>query len=80
MKKELKVKSLDYVISQTGNKLSVGCQSITKDDAIKIAEFINSLEWREELVEFTHKEARKVMKATGCKMRAVKNGAFEGED
>ena len=41
--KELKVDSLDHVMKVVDGRLKVGCQSISKDDAKLIAEFIHDV-------------------------------------
>ena len=43
--KKLKIDSLDYELIFEGNKLKVGCQTIVKDDILKIKEFLNELEF-----------------------------------
>lgn len=69
-KKRLKVVSLEYSLEIIGNSLKVGCQTVTREDALTIAEFINQANFEEPIC-FTREEAKKVMKATGCYMQAV---------
>lgn len=66
--KVLKVESLDYTLEVVEDQLHVGCQRVTKEDALKIADFIKQAEFSEPKVKFTKEEAMRVMRATGCKM------------
>ena len=41
----LKVDSLEYAFKVINSKLKVGCRTITKEDALKIAKFINNADF-----------------------------------
>ena len=78
---KLKIEAQEFEIKKTDDgELDLGLCTLSKQDSLELAEFIHAVfGGPEEPVIFTLEEAKKVMKATGCKMRAVnEDGSFAG--
>ncbi len=67
MSRGLSVPSLDYRVSVEGSSLVVGCQTISKEDAIKIANFILDVDFGGALDKFykTRNGDRKFLSTSG---------------